>query len=103
MPFPPPPPPSSPVQQFWEPVPCGTGDLETIELTAQSVAPRPPSADAAPGAGQLEAAGRGESCREGLAGLAAPRRGCGRKRSRWPCGAGALTHGARERERERKG
>lgn len=41
--------------------------------------------------------------REGLPGPAAPRSGRGRKRSRRPCGAGALTHGAQEQERERKG
>uniref|UniRef100_UPI0029550DA2 uncharacterized protein LOC132671732 n=1 Tax=Panthera onca TaxID=9690 RepID=UPI0029550DA2 len=45
----------------------------------------------------------GERTGEGLADPAAPRSGHGRKRSRRPCGAGSLTHGARERERERKG
>lgn len=51
--------------------------------------------------------GRGERreqpAREGLAGLAAPCSGRGGKRSRRPCSTGSLTHGARERERERKG
>ena len=71
----------------------------------QSAPSRAAELTSAAGRGLLE--GRGERSeqppRKRLAGLAAPRSGHGRKRSCRPCGAGALTHGAQERERERKG
>lgn len=90
---------------FPSPFSEGWPDPRTIEST-QPRAPLPwPPSDVTPlGVACRRGGATGEQpAREGLPGPAAPRSGRGRKRSRRPCGAGALTHGAQERERERKG